>query len=57
MQAVDQTAEVERLKVENAYLRRTLEQVSHTMPYRDARRGGCASARRMIRDAQASFDL
>lgn len=47
----DPQAEIETLRGELAYLRRTLAMVRSVLPYQGAKAGGCAHARRLIAEA------
>lgn len=47
----DHQAEIDTLRGELAYLRRTLGMVRDALPYREAKGGGCAHARKLIAEA------
>lgn len=47
----DSQAEIDTLRGELAYLRRTLGMVRDVLPYQTAKGGGCAHARRLIAEA------
>lgn len=47
----DPQVEIDVLRGELAYLRRTLGMVQRVLPYQTAKGGGCAHARRLIAEA------
>ena len=47
----DTAAEIASLRGEVAYLQRAMRMVRDALPYKDAKSGGCAHARRLIGEA------